>query len=162
MRTLRPSSYTGLDLNQAGIAFWRKRHTVPGLDFVQGDSENLPFEEQSFDAVINIEAAHCYPRFPRFLAEVARVLRPGGHFLYTDLCRREDIAEWEAALPTAHCGWCRRKSSMHRCCAGWRQTLSGRSTSSVVAVCQRSWTASVANSPARQARRSTTYCEVAE
>lgn len=48
--------------------------------------------------MINIEAAHCYPRFSRFLAEVARVLRPGGHFLYTDLCRCEDIAEWEAAL----------------------------------------------------------------
>src|SRR5271170_6655253 len=56
-RTLRPTSYTGLDLNEAGIAFCRKRHHVPGLDFVQGDAENLPFEAESFDAVINIEAA---------------------------------------------------------------------------------------------------------
>ena len=64
VRTLRPSSYTGLDLNPAGIAFCRKRHNLPGLDFVQGDAENLPFPDQSFDAVINIEASHCYPRFP--------------------------------------------------------------------------------------------------
>ena len=85
VRTLRPSSYTGLDLNPAGIAFCRKRHNLPGLDFVQGDAENLPFPDQSFDAVINIEASHCYPRFPRFLAEVTRVLRPGGHFLYADV-----------------------------------------------------------------------------
>jgi ubiquinone/menaquinone biosynthesis C-methylase UbiE len=101
VRTLRPFSYTGLDLNQAGIEFCRKRHNLPGLDFVQGDAENLPFADQSVDAVINIEASHLYPRFARFLAEVARVLRPGGHFLYADLRPRLRIAEWAAALADA-------------------------------------------------------------
>src|SRR5258705_4890323 len=101
VRTLRPASYTGLDLNRAGIDFCRKRHNLPGLDFVQGDAENLPFPDQSFDAVINIEASHLYPQLPRLLAEVARVLRPGGHFLYADLRPRADIAEWEAALADA-------------------------------------------------------------
>src|ERR1700757_4421321 len=95
MRTAGPASYTGLDLNPAGIAFCRKRHNLPGLEFVQGDAENLPFPDQSFDAVINIESSHCYPRFPRFLAEVARVLRPGGHLLYADLRQRVHVAEWE-------------------------------------------------------------------
>lgn len=98
MRTLRPASYTGLDFNLAGIAFCRDRYNLPGLDFVQGDAENLPFVDQSFDAVINIEASHCYPRFPRFLAEVARVLRPGGHFLYADIRYADEIAAWEAEL----------------------------------------------------------------
>jgi ubiquinone/menaquinone biosynthesis C-methylase UbiE len=101
MRTLHPASYTGLDLNPAGIAFCRKRHNLPGLEFVQGDAENLPFPDQSFDAVINIESSHCYPRFPRFLAEVARVLCPGGHFLYADLRSQVHVAEWEAALADA-------------------------------------------------------------
>jgi ubiquinone/menaquinone biosynthesis C-methylase UbiE len=100
-RTLRPASYTGLDFNPAGVAFCRQRHDLPGLDFVQGNAENLPFNDQSFDAVINVEASHCYPSFPRFLAEVARVLRPGGDFLYADLRPRERIAEWEAALADA-------------------------------------------------------------
>ena len=58
VRTLRPASYTGLDLNPAGIDFCRKRHNLPGLDFVQGNAENLPFPDQSFDAVINVEASH--------------------------------------------------------------------------------------------------------
>src|SRR5882762_6007781 len=62
VRTLRPASYTGLDLNRAGIDFCQKRHNLPGLDFVQGDAENLPFPDQSFDAVINIEASHLYPQ----------------------------------------------------------------------------------------------------
>jgi ubiquinone/menaquinone biosynthesis C-methylase UbiE len=101
MRTLRPASYTGLDLNPAGVDFCRKRHNLAGLDFVRGDAENLPFDDQSFDAVINIESSHCYPHFSRFLAEVARVLRPGGHFLYADLRPRVGIAEWEAALADA-------------------------------------------------------------
>jgi ubiquinone/menaquinone biosynthesis C-methylase UbiE len=101
MRTLHPASYTGLDLNPAGIDFCRERHNLAGLDFVRGDAENLPFDNESFDAVINIEASHGYPRFPRFLAEVARVLRPGGHFLYADIRPRVCIAEWEGALADA-------------------------------------------------------------
>ena len=71
---------------------------MPGLDFVCGNAENLPFADQSFDAVINIEASAYYPQFPRFLAEVARVLRPGGHFLYADVRPRDQIAKWEEEL----------------------------------------------------------------
>jgi len=101
LRTLRPACYTGLDLNPAGIDFCRKRHNLPDLDFVQGDAEHLPFAGQSFDAVINVESSHGYPRFSCFLAEVARVLRPGGHFLYADLRPRWRLAAWEAALREA-------------------------------------------------------------
>jgi ubiquinone/menaquinone biosynthesis C-methylase UbiE len=98
MRTLNPASYTGLDLNPAGIAFCQKRHREPGLDFVQGDAENLPFDDQAFDVVLNVEASHCYPRVPRFLAEVVRVLRPGGYFLYADLRPSNQVATWESEL----------------------------------------------------------------
>jgi ubiquinone/menaquinone biosynthesis C-methylase UbiE len=101
VRTLRPASYTGLDLNPVGIDFCRKMHNLPGLDFVHGNAEDLPFADQSFDAVINVEASHLYSRFPRFLAEVARVLRPGGYFLYTDVRTRARVTEWEAALAEA-------------------------------------------------------------
>jgi ubiquinone/menaquinone biosynthesis C-methylase UbiE len=100
-RTLRPAAYTGLDLNRAAIAFCRKRHKLPNVDFVHGDAEKLPFPDQSFDAVINVESSAAYPHFSRFLAEVVRVLRPGGHFLYTDLRPVSSIAEWEAALAGA-------------------------------------------------------------
>jgi ubiquinone/menaquinone biosynthesis C-methylase UbiE len=101
MRTVHPASYTGLDLNSAGVDYCRRRHQVPGLYFVQGDAENLPFADRSFDAVINIEAAHYYPGFRSFLTEVARVLRPGGHFLYADLRRGDAIAKWEEELGDA-------------------------------------------------------------
>ena len=101
MRTLHPASYTGLDLNTVGIEFCRKRHNLPGLDFVQGNAESLPFPDQSFDAVINVEAAINYQDVRRFFAEVARVLRPGGHFLYADMRYADGIALWEADLASA-------------------------------------------------------------
>ena len=100
-RTVQPKSYTALDLNPAGINFCQQRHRVDGLNFVQGDAENLPFEPETFDAVINVEASHCYPDFRRFLVEVARVLRPGGHFLYADFRFEDGMAEWEKALAAA-------------------------------------------------------------
>lgn len=100
-RTLQPSRYTGLDLNPTGVKFCQGRHQVPGLDFVQGDAENLPFAADTFDAVINVEASHCYPHFSKFLSEVARVLKPGGHFLYADFRFSDGIAEWEKDLAAA-------------------------------------------------------------
>ena len=98
VRTFHPSSYTGLDFNPEGIAFCQKRYDLPGLSFVHGDAENLPFPDASFDALVNVEASHAYSNFERFLREVARVLRPGGHFLYGDLRRNEEIKEWDEAL----------------------------------------------------------------
>jgi ubiquinone/menaquinone biosynthesis C-methylase UbiE len=100
-RTLHPARYTGLDLNPRGIEFCQRRHRMDGLKFVQGDAEHLPFAAESFDAVINVEASHCYPSLPRFLAEVARVLRPGGSFLYADFRFKSGLAEWESQLAAA-------------------------------------------------------------
>jgi SAM-dependent methyltransferase len=101
MRNLGPASYTGLDLNPASIDKCRETHQLPGLDFVQGEAQNLTFPDEAFDAVINVEASHQYPDFPQFLTEVARVLRPGGHFLYCDSRRAPVVAEWESALANA-------------------------------------------------------------
>jgi ubiquinone/menaquinone biosynthesis C-methylase UbiE len=99
-RKFEPRRYTALDLNPAAIQFCEQHHRKDGLNFQPGDAENLPFESNTFDAVINVEASHCYPNFARFLAEVARVLRPGGHFLYADFRFAESRAEWEQALAT--------------------------------------------------------------
>jgi ubiquinone/menaquinone biosynthesis C-methylase UbiE len=62
---------------------------LDGLSFVTGDSEFLPFEDSSFDVVVNVESSHCYGSLDAFLMQVKRVLRKDGHFLYVDL--RADI-----------------------------------------------------------------------
>lgn len=100
-RSLEPKRFTALDLNPAGIKFCARRHQIAGLDFIQGDAEKLLFNPETFDAVINVEASHCYPDFPQFLKEVARVLRPGGHFLYADFRFADRLDEWDKAIAEA-------------------------------------------------------------
>jgi ubiquinone/menaquinone biosynthesis C-methylase UbiE len=97
-RTYRPAEYVGLDLNPEGIRHCQTRHQVEGLRFQMGDAQRLPFADASFDVVLNVEASHCYPDFPGFLDEVARVLKSGGRFGHADLRYRSGVDEWVVAL----------------------------------------------------------------
>jgi SAM-dependent methyltransferase len=133
MRNLGPASYTGLDLNPASIDMCRERHRLRGLDFVRGNAQNLPFPDQTFDAVINVEASHQYPDFPRFLDEVARVLRPGGHFMYADSRRPPDVAAWNPRWLTRLCGRFRAGPLRKSVNAAWRRTRGAPGKSSVAA-----------------------------
>lgn len=51
------------------------------LEFVQGNAEELPFEDASFDAYTIAFGIRNVPRIDKALAEAYRVLRPGGRFL---------------------------------------------------------------------------------
>ncbi|MBD0325094.1 MAG: class I SAM-dependent methyltransferase [Pyrinomonadaceae bacterium] len=84
-RYRQPSSMTGVDFSSKAIAFCQNHYQDEGLSFLHGDAEKLPLPANSFDVVINVESAHCYNSMERFLREVTRVLRPGGHFLFADL-----------------------------------------------------------------------------
>lgn len=82
-RTLKPKTFVALDFSHSATALARAHHhSDTGLEYVQGDAENLAFEPSRFDLVLNIESAHCYRSIPRFLAEVYRVLRPRGELLF--------------------------------------------------------------------------------
>jgi SAM-dependent methyltransferase len=97
-RYLGPRKLVGLDIAASAVEFCRRVHKVEGLEFQQGDAERLPFADVSFDAVVNVEASFCYPSIDRFFAEVKRVLRPGGHFLYADLRWHEEMPGLDGAL----------------------------------------------------------------
>jgi len=84
-RYLRPRTMVGVDFSDTAVAFCNRNFSVQGLSFVTGDAERLPFKNDSFDAVVNVESSHCYGSVDAFLAQVRRVLRPDGHFLYADL-----------------------------------------------------------------------------
>ncbi|MBU0608304.1 MAG: class I SAM-dependent methyltransferase [Armatimonadetes bacterium] len=83
-RHLTPRTTTGVDYAKTAVAFCRATYPLEGLEFRVGDAEDLPFEAESFDVVLNIESSHCYASMPRFFAEVHRVLRPAGRFTWTD------------------------------------------------------------------------------
>jgi acyl transferase domain-containing protein/SAM-dependent methyltransferase len=76
---------TGVDLSPEAVTFCRRVHRHPRVRFEVGDAEHLPVEDRSFDVVTNVESSHTYPNLRAFYVEVARVLRNGGLFLYTDL-----------------------------------------------------------------------------
>jgi sterol 24-C-methyltransferase len=82
---------TGIDLVPRHVAGARARAAQAGLQdrttFLEGDATALPFPDASFDHVYAIESAYHAADKPRFYAECARVLRPGGRFLGTDWLR---------------------------------------------------------------------------
>jgi ubiquinone/menaquinone biosynthesis C-methylase UbiE len=57
---------------------------LANMETATADAEALPFEEASFDLVTCRIAPHHFPDVPRFLAEVGRVLKPGGTFALVD------------------------------------------------------------------------------
>ncbi len=77
----RGAAACGLDFSAAMVADARKRN--PEIEFRQGDAEDLPFEDGSFDAVVcNCGLLH-FPHPDRAIAEAHRVLAPGGRYAFT-------------------------------------------------------------------------------
>ncbi len=64
------------------------------VTFEVADAEALPFDDGSFDAVTCRIAPHHFPQPERFVAEVARVLRPGGRFGLVDNMVDDDASEF--------------------------------------------------------------------
>ncbi len=93
-----PARVTGTDISARAVALCRRLHPVEGLEFRRGDAESLPFPAGSFDAVVNVESSHCYGSVDAFLAEVRRVLRPGGRFLYADFRDADALPAWRRQL----------------------------------------------------------------
>lgn len=54
---------------------------VPALALLQGDVAHLPFAAHAFDAVLAVHVLHLVPDWRGVLAEIARVIRPGGVFV---------------------------------------------------------------------------------
>lgn len=71
---------TGLDLTPEMLAVARDRAAVAGagIEWVDGDAEELPFPDEAFDVVLSTFGAMFAPRHEVVADEIARVLRPGG------------------------------------------------------------------------------------
>jgi SAM-dependent methyltransferase len=76
----RGASVTASDLAPELLEAGRARAEAEGvkLDWVEADAERLPFEDESFDAVISSLGAMFAPRHAVAAAELVRVCRPGG------------------------------------------------------------------------------------
>lgn len=80
----RPASYTATDASRMFMWACRWRHQQPNLRFIATAACPLPFPDASFDFLLTVEAVNLLADKPGFLAEAARVLRPGGRLLIAD------------------------------------------------------------------------------
>lgn len=80
--SLKPDHITGTDIAEEMMAIGREKIRKKGLSELislqYADSENLPFADQTFDAAMVAYGVRNYENLPRGLAEMARVLKPGG------------------------------------------------------------------------------------
>lgn len=86
-----------LNLSEAENERDRQKNKEQGLDHlvtvVDGNFENLPYENQSFDIVWCQDSfLHSADR-GKVIEEVARVLKPGGEFIFTDPMQADDAPE---------------------------------------------------------------------
>ena len=94
--TKRGAEVVGVDFAPAMVAEARRRY--PTVDFREGDAEDLPFPEASFDAVtMNFGLLHL-GRPERALTEAHRVLRPGGRLGFTVWARPEQAIGFQMVL----------------------------------------------------------------
>lgn len=83
----------GVDLTPAMVEKAREEAAQEGIDnaeFSVGDATALEFEDASFDGAVTRFSFHHIPAPQRVLAEMARVVRPGGWVIVSDLLTDED------------------------------------------------------------------------
>ncbi|WP_435105313.1 SAM-dependent methyltransferase [Arhodomonas sp. AD133] len=79
--------------NERGRQKNREQRVDHLVDVIDGSFEELPFDDESFDIVWSQDAMLHSGDRRRVLAEVARVLRPGGYFIFTDPMQADDCPE---------------------------------------------------------------------
>ncbi|THH41308.1 bifunctional demethylmenaquinone methyltransferase/2-methoxy-6-polyprenyl-1,4-benzoquinol methylase UbiE [Neolewinella litorea] len=82
---------TGIDLSEGMLSYGRTKVQQAGLQdrilLEQGDSENLPYADGSFDAVTVAFGVRNFENLEKGLAEMHRVLRPGGKLVILEFSR---------------------------------------------------------------------------
>jgi SAM-dependent methyltransferase len=80
---------TGVDVSHEAIEHARTHFSAPRLEFAPIEAERpLPFPDHSFDTVLSFQVIEHVRDPARYLSEVRRVLRPGGHLVLTTPDRR--------------------------------------------------------------------------
>ncbi|MEO5890712.1 MAG: bifunctional demethylmenaquinone methyltransferase/2-methoxy-6-polyprenyl-1,4-benzoquinol methylase UbiE [Ferruginibacter sp.] len=90
-RILHPDKITGIDISDGMLKFGRKKIEKLGLEgrieLLNGDSETINFEDNSFDAVTVAFGVRNFQNLEKGLKEIKRVLRPGGKLVVLEFSK---------------------------------------------------------------------------
>ncbi len=89
--SLKPKKVTGVDISSGMLQRGNRKIKERGLDqqveLILGDSENLPFKDNIFDAVIVAFGVRNFENLDKGLHEMFRVLRPGGEVVILEFSK---------------------------------------------------------------------------
>jgi demethylmenaquinone methyltransferase/2-methoxy-6-polyprenyl-1,4-benzoquinol methylase len=89
--TLQPDQVVGIDISEGMLAVGRKklvdRKLTEKVTLKYGDSENIPFEENKFDAVTVAFGVRNFENLEKGLSEIWRVIKPGGMIVVLEFSR---------------------------------------------------------------------------
>ena len=86
------------DLAQQRIA----RSSIP-IELINASAETIPFDDDTFDSVVSTWTLCSIPNVYRTLAEIRRVVKPGGQFIFLEhgLSPDRTVAGWQRAIEPA-------------------------------------------------------------
>ena len=85
MSTLQPQKIIGLDISEGMLAVGKEKvaraKLTDKIEMVVGDSENMPFKDNTFDAITVSFGVRNFANLDKGLSEIRRVLKPKGTFV---------------------------------------------------------------------------------
>jgi demethylmenaquinone methyltransferase/2-methoxy-6-polyprenyl-1,4-benzoquinol methylase len=89
--TLNPKNVIGIDISEGMLKLGQKKlekhHLEDSIQLLKGDSENLPFEANSFDAVTVAFGIRNFENLEKGLTNILKVLRPGGSLVVLEFSK---------------------------------------------------------------------------
>ena len=94
---------TGIDLDPDLIELAKKNvGSMGNINFQVCDATNLPFEDKEFDIILTFGVMHHIQNWTDAFKEIRRVLKPYGHFIYSDLVYYDWAAKIVRKLKTKY------------------------------------------------------------
>ena len=97
----------GLDMTDEMLALAEenaRKANVANVHFLKGLIEEIPLEDASVDVVISNCVVNLSPEKPKVLAEIVRVLRPGGRVGISDIVAEDRLTSADRAARGSHVG----------------------------------------------------------
>jgi SAM-dependent methyltransferase len=93
-------SVTGVEISAEAVEHAQRAYDRPNLRYLAGDARRIPLDDQSVDVVVSFETIEHFFEHDDFIAEVRRVLRPGGRFIVSSPER--DVYSPAGSAPNPH------------------------------------------------------------